>query len=210
MKFLKVAIALCAMTGIAGADAHAEKKKAPDAKAPTPAPAKDAKAPAKDAKAPAKPEMPKPPAELDAMAKTTVGTWKCTGESMNPDGTKAKVTATNKAKVDLDKFWLVENLEVKGAMPFKMQAFSTFDASAKKWRRVAVDSWGGYMHGTSDGMKDGKTMTWNLDTVGAMGTGQFRDHMDVTDLKAGMKVWGEMSMDKGKTWNKVYEMTCKK
>ena len=201
MKILNVAIALCAMTGLAGADAHAEKKKAPDAKAPTPA---------KDAKAPAKAEMPKPPAELDAMAKTAVGTWKCTGESPNPDGSKGKVTATNKVKVDLDKFWLVENLEVKGAgMTFKMQAFSTYDASAKKWRRVTVDSMGGYMHGTSDGMKDNK-MTWNLDTVGAMGTGQFRDHMDMTDAKAGPKFWGEMSMDKGKTWNKVYEMTCKK
>ena len=198
MKILNVAIALCAMTGVAGADAHAEKKKAPDAKAP-----------AKDAKAPAKLEMPKPAAELDVMVKATVGTWKCTGEVANPDGTKAKATATNKVKVDLDKFWLVESLEVKGAMPFKMHAYSTFDASAKKWRRVTVDSWGGYMHGTSDGMKDNK-LTWNLDTVGAMGTGQFRDHMDMTDAKAGLKVWGEMSMDKGKTWNKVYEMTCKK
>jgi hypothetical protein len=31
----------------------------------------------------------------------------------------------------------------------------------------------------------------------------------MTDPKAGMKMWGEMSMD-GKTWTKVYEMTCKK
>jgi hypothetical protein len=29
-------------------------------------------------------------------------------------------------------------------------------------------------------------------------------------MKAGVKMNGEMSMDKGKTWNKVYEMTCKK
>src|SRR5688572_7903702 len=118
MKILNVAIALCAMTGIAGADAHAEKKKAPDVKAPAKAPAKDAKA---------KMEAPKPPAELDAMSKTAVGTWKCTGEAPGPEG-PTKVTATNKVKVDLDKFWIVENLEVKGAMPFKMQAFSTFDA----------------------------------------------------------------------------------
>ena len=43
-----------------------------------------------------------------------------------------------------------------------------------------------------------------------MGAGTFKDHVDMTDAKAGVKMWGEMSMDKGKTWKKVYEMTCKK
>jgi hypothetical protein len=32
----------------------------------------------------------------------------------------------------------------------------------------------------------------------------------MSDPKAGAKFWGEFSMDKGKTWTKVYEMTCKK
>jgi hypothetical protein len=189
-RMLQIAIALMAMTGVASADAHAEKK-----------------APTADKKAP--PPQPKPAAEIDAMAKLVVGTWRCKGESVNMDGSKAQVTATNKAKLDLDKFWITDTLEVKGAMPFKMTMYTTFDPAAKKWRRVAVDNWGSYMVGTSDGMKDNK-MTWNMDTVGAMGSGQFRDHVDTSDAKAGVKMWGEMSADKGKTWNKVYEMTCKK
>jgi hypothetical protein len=200
MKIFHVAIALCAMTGVAGADAHAEKKKAPDA------PAKDAK---KAPEAPKKVEAPKPAAEIEALSKELAGNWKCKGEGFGMDGSKSAITATSKAKLDLDKFWIAESLEVKGTMSMKMQMFTTYDASAKKWRRVAVDNWGTYMHGTSDGMKD-KKMSWTLDTVGAMGTGQFRDHVDASDAKAGMKAWGEMSMDKGKTWVKVYEMTCKK
>jgi hypothetical protein len=43
-----------------------------------------------------------------------------------------------------------------------------------------------------------------------MGEAMFRDHEDLTDPKVGAKMWGEMSTDKGKSWVKVYEMTCKK
>jgi hypothetical protein len=63
------------------------------------------------------------------------------------------------------------------------------------------------MVGTAD-MKDGKLeATW--DTMGGMGAGMFKDHGDMTDKKVGTHMWGEMSMDKGKTWTKVYDMTCK-
>ena len=207
-----IAIATAALVGTAFAG---------DPKAPTPAPAptaaktdpKAAPTPAKtDPKAPpaaATPAMPTVPTEIADMAKGMAGTWKCKGETMHMDGTKEAVTATNTAKVDLDKWWISETLSVTGKMKFKMQGYTTYDASAKKWRRVSVDNWGGSYVGTSDGMKDNK-MDWNLDVMGPMGAGQFRDHVDATDAKAGVKMWGEMSMDKGKTWNKVYEMTCKK
>jgi hypothetical protein len=65
------------------------------------------------------------------------------------------------------------------------------------------------MMGTSDGPKDGK-MTMMADTYGPWGQGMMREVHDASDMKAGVKMNGEMSMDKGKTWNKVYEMTCKK
>jgi hypothetical protein len=190
--FTKVAIALIATAGIAGAD---------DKKAP--APAKDAAKPA------AKPEAPKPPAELDALAKVMVGTWKCKGDVMDMAGAKTAVTATNTVKLDLNKFWIAETLDVKGGIGYKQNGYTTYDSKASKWRRVAVDGFGGYMVGTSDGLKDNK-LDWTMDTVSAMGTGQFRDHVDASDAKAGVKFSGEMSMDKGKTWVKMYEMVCKK
>lgn len=172
-------------------------------------PKADKAAPAKEAKAPA---MPAVPSELIEMAKLTSGTWKCKGEGMDADGSKVAITATNKARAELDKWWIAESLEVKGMKMgvMKMTTFTTFDAPSKKWRRVGFDNFGGQMVGTADATPMGKPMTFNLDTLGPMGAGQFRDHIDASDLKAGLKAWGEMSTDKGKTWTKVYEMTCKK
>lgn len=205
--FSKVAIATLSMVGVAAAQPAAKDKPAMPAPA-KPMPVTSGKV--VEAKPAAQPELPKPPAELDAMAKTMAGTWRCKGDMFDPTGNKEAVTATTKTKLDLDKWWLVENLEVKSKMgTMKMVFYTTYDATSKKWRRVGVDNWGGQMVGTSDGMKENK-MTWNLDTMGPMGAGLFRDHVDASDPKTGIKSKGEMSTDKGKTWMTAYEMTCKK
>ncbi len=68
---------------------------------------------------------------------------------------------------------------------------------------------GGQMVGTSDGMKDMK-MDFVLDTQSAMGGGQFKDHVDASDMKKGVHAWGEMSIDRGKTWLPVYDLVCKR
>jgi hypothetical protein len=205
MKTLtKVAIATFAMVGMAVAQPKDAAKDKPPVKAADP---KDAKKMEPKAAPPAA----TPPAELETMGKQVSGTWKCKGKEFGMDGVGVDVTAVNTTKVDLDKWWIADTLAVKGKTPLKMQSFTTFDANAKKWRRVSVDNWGAQYVGTSDGMKDGKTMDWNLDVIGPMGAGMFRDHVDATDVaKTGVKMWGEMSMDKGKTFNKVYEMLCKK
>lgn len=205
--FLRVAIATFAMVGIAAAQPAPPPKADPAKKEP---PKADPAAKADPKAGGAKMEMPKPPAEVGELGKMMTGTWKCKGEETDMAGAKAPITGSVKAKVDLDKWWLTETIDVKGAkMTMKMMAFTTYDASSKKWRRVSVDNMGGQIVGTSDGMKDNK-MDWNMDTMGPMGAGMFRDHVDASDAKAGMKMWGEMSMDKGKTWTKVYEWTCKK
>ena len=238
--FSRVAIATLTMVGVAGVASAQQKAPAappaPAAPAPkagatpatpaTPAAPAKAGAPAAPAKAgapatpatpaagakapaPAKPAMPAAPAELADMGKGAVGLWRCKGDEWDSTGTKGAMTATNAVRVDLDKWWLVETMDAKGRMPFKMVSYTTYDPAAKKWRRLAVMNGGGHMIGTSDGMKENK-MVWNMDVMSPMGAGMMRDYADMTDPKAGMKVWGEMSMDKGKTWNKVYEMTCKK
>jgi hypothetical protein len=191
--FTKITLALVGLTGFAIADRKAPAKQ--NAARPDPGMAK--------------PEAPKPPAEIDAMAKSLVGNWKCTGTTTNPDGSTGKMTGKITAKVDLDKWWISDVFEGKGERgTFKMVAYSTFDAGSKKWRRVSIDNMGHQYVGTSDGMKDGK-LVWNLDFMGAMGAGHFRDSVDPTDPKA-VKFSGTMSVDKGKSWKPVYEMTCKK
>lgn len=203
MKTLSsVVIASLTMVGMAYAQQPAPPAKSDKAPAVAPVPPKDTK--------PAPPAMPAVPAEVAELGKAMSGTWKCKGESLE-GGAKTPMTATNKVKVDFDKWWISESLDVKaGPMKFKMQSYTTYDAAAKKWRRVGIDSMGGQMVGTADAAAAGSKMTFNMDMMGPMGAGQFRDHVDPTDMKAGLKVWGEMSMDKGKTWIKVYEQVCKK
>ncbi len=161
------------------------------------------------AKTEVKPEPPRPPAEIEAMAKNVVGTWKCTGTSSGMDGSSEKMTAKVVAKVDLDKWWINDVVEGKGSRgSFRMISYSTFDAASKKWRRISIDNYGNQYVGTSDGMKENK-LVWNLDFMGAMGAGQFKETVDPTDPKA-VKFNGVVSVDKGKSWKPVYEMVCKK
>ena len=190
--FLRVAIAMVGMTGLAAAQ-----------------PKTDPKAPAADSKAGGMADM-KPPAELAAMAKAAGGTWNCKGQGMDRTQKMVDTTGTMKIKLDVANWWLHGSFESKmGKEPFQFESFTTFDPASKKWKRVMVESGGGWSTGESDGMKDNK-VDWNLTSHSMMGEVMFRDHEDMTDPKAGVKQWGEFSMDKGKTWTKVYELTCKK
>lgn len=208
---MKLALAICSLSLVGVAFAQ-PKQADPKAGAPATPPAKaDPKAGAPVAP-PVKaepPAMPKPPAEIAAMVKTLGASWRCTGTGMGPDGQMGPMKSTVKTKSDLDGWWIVDTFEgAMGKSKFKMVAYTTYDAGSKKWRRMFMDNMGGQMIGTSDGLKDNK-IDFNLDSMGPMGSGQFRDHVDLTDPK-NVKMWGEMSADKGKNWMKVYEMTCKK
>ena len=204
--FLRVAIAMVGMTSVAVAQPKAEPK-AGDAKMAPKAP--DAKADAKPAMAPMK-----PPAEIAEIAKAATGTWRCKGQGMDMSaGKMAEMSATMKIKSDLGGWWLHGSFESKmGKEPFTFEEFTTFDPASKKWRRIMIESTGGWATGESSGMTGGKA-DWELKThapVPGMSEGMFRDHEDMSDPKAGGKMWGEFSPDNGKTWQKVYEMTCKK
>lgn len=182
-----------------------------DAKAGAPAtPAKDAKA-AAPAEAP-KMEMPKAPAEIAAAAKAMAKPLNCTGTGLGPDmKTEVKMKGTMTAKLDFDGWYIRQTVkatvgEGKTSSKMNMESLMTMDAKSGKWHVMGVSNDGGMIMGDAD-MKDGKyefvgTMT------SPMGTAAFKDHGDMTDKK-NIKFWGEASMDKGKTWMKVYEVSCK-
>lgn len=203
--FFRVAVAMVGMTGLAVAQPKADPK-AGDMKA---AAKTDAKAPAAGDKAPAMPEM-KPPPELAEMAKGAAGTWHCKGQGMDHSMKMVDMTATMKLKLDVASWWVHTSFESKmGKEPFQFESFMTFDPKSKTWKRIMVESGGGWSSGESAGMKDNK-VEWESTTHSPMGDGKFRDHEDFSDPKAGAKMSGDFSMDGGKTWTKVYEMTCKK
>jgi len=177
--------------------------------------AKTGTATAVDAKAGAgaaapKMEMPKPPAEIAATAKA-MARMTCKGQGMGMDMQMADMTGTTTAKTDLDGWWIREDLNFtvgkgKAAWKMKMVQFMNYDAKLAKWHVIGMDNGGGLNVGMAD-MKDGK-YELTADMSSPMGSGMFRDHGDMTDKK-NVKFWGEMSMDKGKSWTKVYEVTCK-
>ncbi len=193
--FSRAAIAMIGMTGLAAAQ-------------PKPADPKPVAKPA-DPKAGVTPS-PKPPAELVDVAKVWVGTWKCKGQGLDHTMKMADMTATLKIKLDLDNWWLHGSFESRmGQEPFHFESFTAFDAATSKWKRVMIETGGEWANGESSGMKDNKT-DWELAAHSPMGDVMFRDHEDLTDPKAGMKLHGELSLDKGKTWTPIYEVACKK
>jgi len=215
-------ISLIAMTGLAFAQAKPADPKAGAATATagakagaggtgTAAGAKvDPKAGAAGA-TPAKMEMPKPPPEIAATVKAMGKTKNCTGQGMGPDMQMADMKGTVSHKADFDGWFIRQNINMtvgkgKAAFKMKMESLMTYDVKAAKWKAMGVSNDGGTMVGTAD-MKDGK-YEFIGEMTNFMGTAQFKDHGDMTDPKA-IKFWGEMSMDKGKTWTKVYEQTCK-
>ncbi len=207
MKNIITIASLLAFAGVAFAEAPAavkptEKKVAP---APKPMPPVKADAPVP----PPTVELPKPPAEIATLAKTLGGKWKCSGTSKDMAGADQKVTVVVSSKVDLDKWWIVDTVEVKmGKIKDKTVSYTTYDAKSSKWRRVAVGTGGAQTIGTSDGLKDGK-LVFTMDTMSAMGSAQMRESTDMTNPKAPTMI-GEMSMDKGKTWIKGWEVACKR
>ncbi|HSD86557.1 MAG TPA: hypothetical protein VLB44_03545 [Kofleriaceae bacterium] len=223
MKKISIAfVSIVAMAGVAGAQQKGS------GAAPAGGAAAGAKAGAGSAAAPAKPdakagaggaaaaapmEMPKPPAEIAAALKAMGARANCTGTGVGPDmKTEVPFKGTMTHKSDLDGWWIHGSVNAtmgtgKTAMKFKLEMYQTYDPKMGKWRITGVSNDGGNMAGTGD-MKDGKWESTS-DLWTNMGQAMMREHGDMTDKKAGMHMWGEASMDKGKTWNKMYDMTCK-
>ena len=227
--FARTILSMAMITGL-GTAAHAQTAAKTDPKAPAaPAAAKQAAPPAAAAAKPAAASaaaakqpaaaptaapvappqpmaMPSAPAEVAALAKAA-GNWRCTGVGFSPAG-EMKMTATIKNKLDIDKWWVRTNFAETGGSKFKFEAFTTYDTASKKWTRVMVDNMGNHEVSTSEGAKDGK-ITWTGASTGSMGTMAGRHYEDSTNPKE-LKMWGEYSFDKGKTFQKAYEVTCKR
>ena len=208
---MKNAIAIAAMlvSGVALAQ-----PKAPEPKKDAAPPAKkDAAPPAKKDAAPAAkmPEM-KPPAEVAAMAKAMAGNWKCAGKMVmdpsKPD--MADFSGTFKAALTPDKWWIKGDWTAGGGK-MKGSMYVTYDAAAKKWYRHMMDNMGmggmEWSSGLPAGAAEGK-MVWEGEHH-AMGMQHKTRSTEEVAAKSN-KMTSEVSMDGGKTWKTMMEMTCTK
>lgn len=144
---------------------------------------------------------PKPPPEIADMVRSLGGTWRCDGTAGKD---KVKLTQTTRAELD---GWWVHGTLAGGKL--KLEAFTTFSPADKKWHRVVVLNDGSQQIGTAEPMKDMK-MDFTLDASGPGGGAQLKDHLDASDLKRGLHAWGEMSSDRGKTWQPAYDLLCRR
>jgi len=154
---------------------------------------------------------PKPGAELAALAKVMAGEWTCTGELFTPAGAAVKMTGHMTNAIALDGRWLHESMDVTvpPAMHVGFEAFITFDARPKKWRRIEVDSVGNHTISSAVPTTTGK-LEWLSDETNADGkVDQQRTHFDGSDPKK-LHVLGDQSIDHGKTWLKSADLTCTK
>ena len=155
-------------------------------------------------------ELPAPPQEVADLMKLMGGTWKCTGKAWMPDGSEHEMVGTLTSKPHFDGFWAHDSWDGKmSGLPFKFDTYSTYDAQLKKWRRVSVTSLGGQLVGTSEGLKDQK-MDFTMEVTGMMGALMLLEHIDLSDPRTGARLWTERTLDKGKTWQKDFELLCKK
>lgn len=191
MKNLMMITAVLMFAGVATADDMA--KKAPETKKEAP-------------KAPEAPKMeaPKPSQEVTDMAKAMTGNWNCAGKWTMDGKTWVEFKGTTKMTADLDKFWIKgESQSTSGAMKMKNTEYMTYDATAKKWFRLAVDSHGGHEKMWSS---DGKA--WEGEMVGMGMTMKTKTKFETVSPKE-FKVASEFSMD-GKKYAPGFEMGCKK
>jgi hypothetical protein len=210
------AIAIAAVLALA-ATAVADQAKAPAGSAAAGAPAPHAAAvvapmPPKQPPAPM-PEM-KPAQEVTDAAKVMVGSYKCKGVDFNPDGSSRPSLLTMKISTELGGYYILVDLQEQKSKdnptPFVAKMYRTFDAGSKKWIDTIIASApGGPMTmNTTDTM--GGQVTWT-GTASMMGqTFTEKSHEEPDAKTKSVHLWGEVSLDGGKTFAKEYDVTCKK
>lgn len=162
--------------------------------------------PAKPNEKPAAPmEMPKPAPEMTAMIAAQKGTWKCKGTMMMPDGSSVPMNAKITNKAEMGGYWMRTNFVQPGKTGFVFEAMTAFQPATKNWYRSHADNMGSHEETTADLAKDNK-MVWTGTSTSPMGTASARHYEEMAGKE--VKMWGEYSMDKGKTWMKAYECTC--
>jgi len=148
--------------------------------------------------------MTRPAPEIAAAGKDAAGTWTCKGNTQRGDGSSAPLTATVTVKLDLDNAWIATTL-VEKTGPLKWTEYRTYDGVAKQWTKLQMANTSGYVVSTSLG-EQGGSWTWNGTATSPNGSLQLRDH-EQKDGKT-IKRWGEAML--GGTWQKVYEVSCKR
>ena len=145
------------------------------------------------------------PPEVAALGAKLVGSYTCKGVFFIGNGASRPVTAKLSYKLAMSGAWLVESFAETRATGLQIDDYRTFDGIAKQWHRFAMTSTTGYTTYTSLG-DSGGTWNWEGTASGPDGSLQVRDHETPGDHQ--VKIFGEGLL--GGSWQKLYEVTCKR
>lgn len=156
------------------------------------------------------PAMPRPAAEMAALAYFD-GKWQCAGEgAMEPGGPMTKMTAAVKVESDLGGFW--QSGKVNAQMPgmpgpgFEGKFHTTWDPGAKQYVMFWVDSMGGWAESRATG--------WDGDKIVYTGTtymgGQKIPSRDIFTKNADGSMGHMAEMQMGSQWTKMMDETCRR
>jgi hypothetical protein len=151
------------------------------------------------------PLPPKPapiPLEVATRGKLLAGSYTCKGHQATGSGASRPVEGTLVVALDLDNAWLRESWSSNVA---KAASYTTYDGTAHQWIRLEVRNDGSHAMLTSLGDKGGEWI-WEGPAVSWTGTIQERHHEQLSGTE--LKVRGEALL--GGTWQKSYELSCKR
>jgi hypothetical protein len=154
---------------------------------------------------PQPPPEPVKPAEVAAVAKQVAGNYACKGVTFVGNGASTPLAAKLSIKLALGGAWLEASLVENRAGGMSFEDYRTFDSVAQQWTRLQLASTTGHVMSTSLGDKSG-TWTWEGTATAPSGTMQVRDYEQMGDRQ--LKLWGEALL--GGSWQKLYELTCKR
>ena len=151
----------------------------------------------------ATPALADPPKELAELSRAIGdGTWTCTGSALGK-----QMTASRTSRLEMSGVWMHDSVDAKlGSEPFRYEVYTAWDPNGKHFHRVMIESDGNLAEGEGHATA-GNAVEFQLDTHGPRGDGLFRERIDWSG-KAGVVAIGEVSPDKGKSWVKLYELTC--
>jgi hypothetical protein len=205
---VKVAIATALV--LAASVAHADQPKP----AGGPAAGAPAMRPPDPKPQPAMPEM-KPAPEIAEAAKVMAGSYTCKGVDMNPDGSSRPATSKMKISLELGGYYILVDLAEQkskdNATPLAAKMYRTYDTTTKRWINTLLASapGGPVTMTTTDKMGVGPVTWTGSGTIMGQAFTE-RSHEDPDPATKSVHVWGEFSMDGGKTFQKDYDVTCKK
>ena len=144
--------------------------------------------------------------DIDAAAKSLIGTWRCQGNMVSLEtGKLADSKGVLKTSIDLDHWWITSTYVEAKKVGVKFTTHRTYDASNHVWTRLDITNIGRYAISSAPPAVDGEQRFMSV-------PGKNEPTLRAIERADGktISITSDSTRDGGKTWARLYELTCKK